>query len=115
MLSLSVFEVRIEMRDGGQIFSQLFVGKPTAEEVIEVIESRPHASPYWAELLEQHGMPRFFWKDSTREEELEFWEVMDVHIATVRVIPQKPIPVSASSFPEVYSDEYLKRVRSHYA
>ena len=120
MLNLPMFEVRIEMGDDGPFFSQLFIGKPTVEEVLEVIESRPAGNPHtlsdqsnWAKLLEQHGMPTDWWRGSGRDEEVGFCKHMGVTFATIRVIPKKTLPASATGLVELYSSKYLKQIEDN--
>jgi hypothetical protein len=96
MISLPIFEVRIDMsgRDA-KSYSQMFVGKPTVEEVLERIRSLPHEG-YWLQLLTEHGLPEYLFTYQDHSEYIKFCQHMDVDIAQIKVIQHPSIPLTGA-------------------
>lgn len=98
MLSLPLFEVRIDMASkGAKSYSQMFIGKPTLEEVLERVRGLPHED-YWVDLLIEHGLPRVLFTYATHSEYIGFCKHMDVAIARIRVIRHPSLPVADEKF-----------------
>ena len=98
MLSLPVFEVRIDMESSqAKSYSQMFIGKPTLEEVLEKITSLPHED-YWVQLLEKHGLPEYLFIYNTHSEYIEYCRHMEVPVAQIKIVQHPSIPVADDEF-----------------
>lgn len=113
MFSFKAYEVRIEMKDGSIPFSQVFIGKPTSDEVIEVVETIGR-DERWVQVLKADGLPVFHWRDHNTgaDGEIGFYRHLGILIATIHVVPIAPIPVGKSGIDELFSESFLAYMKS---